>query len=271
MAEARAAVEVERVEGGAAASPSVWTRLRRALLVPGLALAGAAALVLLVLVPVERAGEPQTVAQADERSSARASDEPVDEPRRAGARSEPAATPIEAARDGADKLDAALEEKTAAAPTVSLAEPEAEEAAKVAESPPPSAVGGAPAGATTTTAADTGTSPRWDIIARGDRARQKANCTLARKEYEQALGDADARVRARAHAGIGLCQAWTGDAEGAADSYARARELDPEIAKFIEEERPRGARPPQQAKPAKKSKAAAKPAPSVDPSNAFEE
>jgi hypothetical protein len=130
-------------------------------------------------------------------------------------------------------------------------------------------VGGAPAGTTTT--ADLAASPRWDIIARGDRARQKANCTLARKEYDQALADGDARVRARAHAGIGLCQAWAGDAEGAADSYARARELDPEIAKFIEEERPRGARPPQQAKPSKKAKASPKAAPpTVDQADAFD-
>src|SRR5690606_16761245 len=54
-------------------------------------------------------------------------------------------------------------------------------------------------------AADPQPTPRWDLIARGDRARRDGDCKRARDEYTAALGDADTRVRARAEAGIGLC------------------------------------------------------------------
>jgi hypothetical protein len=275
FAEARQAVEVPVItpvaEPPRREEPSFWAKLRRFALLPGIALAGAAALVLFMVNSPERAAtsgadqvaraEPDASLVSERQDRARAEQAPTGSSTRAGG-------------------DAA-----AAAEPVPLAEP----------APPPAAATPTPAPATVTTpaqdpalekskpkgvvddaedmpaeeepladakTADT-TMPRWDIIARGDRARQKGDCDAARTEYKLALGDADARVRARAHAGIGLCAAADGE-QGAADSaYKAARELDPEIVEFIDTERPRGggAGSSNAARASKQKKSKAKPAP----------
>jgi hypothetical protein len=250
MLEARNAAEVPAIAAATPApaepAPSLWTRLRRFALVPGVALAGAA---VLVLVMVQRSDESTPVLTSSE--TVAKNEAPVDA--RAG--------------DGARQdVSAALEQSKAPAPGFAAGE---SEAAPTPTSPaPPPAVTAVPAaspderkakgkdasGVATldedapmeepasdakADPADGGT-PRWDIIARGDRARHKGDCDGARTEYNMALADFDARVRARAHAGIGLCSAVEGS-QGAADSaYKAARELDPEITGFIETERPRG-------------------------------
>ena len=101
-------------------------------------------------------------------------------------------------------------------------------------------------------------SGRWDIVVRGDRARQAGDCVAAREEYALALEDDEARVRARALAGLGLCDAMSGDEASADANYERARGLDDEIGTYIESQnqRSRGAEK-RKSKPAKKSKASA--------------
>jgi len=255
MAEARQAAEVPAlapvVEHPPAAEPvSFWAKLRRFALVPGVALAGAAALVLIM---VERktessaSGDPYREELA--RVEAQAKSSTADDSRAADAK--PALAPVEAPPPAPGTLATGAEGEPAAVvpaapapaaaatpkpePALELAKEKGEldrgadlPERKAADEQEPAEESG-----------ETGT-PRWDIIARGDRARHKGDCDAALTEYKLALGDADARVRARAHAGIGLCSAAEGEASAADSAYKAARELDPEISGFIETERPRG-------------------------------
>lgn len=245
MLEARHAAEVPVVAPAAPdhapPEPGFWAKLRRFALVPGVALAGAAALVLVMVerndASIATSARPETVAKQDEarssgaaRSDAAPAAIPEPEaasPRRAvpGAAGEVVATP---AASPASPPPPAI----TATPTEGLEQ--SKERAALEEKPLDESVSDAKADP-----GDGGT-PRWDIIARGDRARHKGDCDGARTEYDLALGDADARVRARAHAGLGLCSAADGSQSAADSAYKAARELDPEIVGFIDTERPRG-------------------------------
>ncbi len=270
LAEARAAAEVPVVAPAAPMREPVvglWTKVRRALLLPGVALATTAALVLLIVERDKSAEAPAATAASDKvavNEPAPARQQAAGELREEGrlesqrAKSDSAAavtaTPAEAPASGtmapppspgpgsASPTDDGNLDKAGGV----VLEPEADEK-KRADAPPfakPSAV------------ADLDAMPRWDTIARGDRARHKMDCAEARSEYTLALDDMDARVRARAHAGLGLCEAAEGDRRGADAAYKQARELDAEIVGFIEAERPRGAGSSNQAKAAKAKKAA---------------
>lgn len=262
LAQARASVEVPTIAPTpvvAPARPSLWARMRMFALLPGVALAGTAAVVLLM---VDR--EPKLDVVASPASStvevvaqAPAGGQPVDRQKQA---------------EGSARFGA---EQGAAAVTSTPAQPAA--AAPRLESPPPSpTTKNVDAPAEEEDQADIGIGgdeeksrkveelskgkadgkpgsvdsdqpapatdpdmPRWDIIARGDRARHRGDCRVARNEYALALADADGRVRARAHAGLGLCDGAEGDRTSADAAYRAARELDPEIASFIDDERPR--------------------------------
>jgi hypothetical protein len=96
-------------------------------------------------------------------------------------------------------------------------------------------------------------SGRWDIVSRGDRARLAGDCVAARDEYALALEDDEASVRARAFAGLGLCDAAAGDEASADANYERARGLDDTIGKYLDSQSERSAA--KKSKPAKKSKA----------------
>jgi hypothetical protein len=281
--EARQAAEVPVLEPAADAAPvaprpGFWTRLRRFALLPGVALVGAAAMVLIM---VERSpkdvaqSEHDTVAKtsadgrvaAEERTvvvpsageAAQARDQvpgavPPPEVAAAATPASPsparAPTPIVEPSSNADPIarDKGLDELGKSDEKKELAENEGD--AKIADSN------------------DEGP-PRWDIIARGDRARQQNDCKSARTEYKLALGDADARVRARAHAGIGLCAAFDGETGAADSAYKAARELDPEISGFIDSERPRGGGTgSSNASRAKKATKKAKPVDDVQQQNA---
>lgn len=269
LAEARAAAEVHAVTPSvvpAPERPSMWTRLRKLALIPGLALAGTAAL---VLVMVERGADNKAAdrpastevaaAKADHAQAAERG--PVDGSRRenqapaptqavtqvptaapppAGPGSPAAATPVakpeardEFAKGAAAPVEESNAEDVQAEDTRGKSQLERREADKTTEKP-----------------AD-GDPPRWDIIARGDRARQRGDCSTARSEYSLALSDADARVQARAHAGLGLCDAMGGDRKAADAAYKVARDLDGEIVAFIDAERPRA--PVSKAKPKAKN------------------
>ena len=255
MLEARNAAEVPAIAAATPEhvepAPSLWTRLRRFALVPGVALAGAAVLVLFM---VQRSDDSPSVLTSAPSETVAKNEAPVDARAGDGLRQDVSAALEEPAPGSSAPGFATGESAATPAPTpaspppppavtaVPAASPEEREAkgkdasgvAKLDEDAPME-----PASDAKADPADGGT-PRWDIIARGDRARHKGDCDGARTEYGLALGDFDARVRARAHAGIGLCSAAEGS-QGAADSaYKAARELDPEITGFIETERPRG-------------------------------
>ncbi len=253
MLEARHAAElpvVAPVAGEPAApQPGFWAKLRRFALLPGVALAGAAALVLIMVErndasPVATSAKQDQVAKLEPAADARASEasrsaggpllspEPEAAARAPGSAATGVAGEVTAAPTPASPPPPAVVMPSAAdeaKPKLAKERGELEDAAPMEES-------------VTDPKADPadGNTPRWDIIARGDRARHKGDCGGARTEYELALGDTDARVRARAHAGLGLCSAAEGSRAAADSAYKAARELDPEITGFIETERPRG-------------------------------
>lgn len=304
LAAARQAMPLEDVPGGvlddvlaqarrAAATPVAaaavvsepwWTRLRRSFMVPALALAGTAALVLWVFDPKDHATLGQSPAPAAEPAPtavrAEAGESKREQERAAAAAptvapTEPAAaaSDLEADRQ-ADPKDAMPAEESADQGAFDGAKLDAaKNEAKPTEGSgrgmtslgdvPGGALGGAggatpsqPATQTKSGGSAGPASGRWDIVVRGDRARQAGDCVAAREEYALALEDDEARVRARAFAGIGLCDAVAGDEASADANYERARGLDDEIGSYLESQnqRSRGA-DKKSRKPAKKSKA----------------
>lgn len=270
LAQARAAADAPAVAAApslAPERPSFWSRLRKAALIPGVALAGTAALVLVMVQgersesvatapapartdeaqPASAAAPTPTVTESSrgvrfQASEGEAQDAAAQRPGVAGsATPEPTAAPAAPVTTTPRELEQKLEE----APQEELSADDLAPSKKSAEKVPPVA------DEQQRKPAD-GDPPRWDIIARGDRARHRGDCESARSEYSLALGDADARVQARAHAGLGLCDAMGGDRKSADAAYKLARDLDGEIASFIDTERPKA--------PASSSKAKAKPA-----------
>lgn len=244
-----------------------WARLRRSFMVPVLALAGTAALVLWVFDPDEAAKvaePPAPAARPAPAGGARAEEERA-------AYSAPAATPVEAAAAEPPPADAgpaegeAVEAKRDMAKQEIDAKPTETATATGSEgsrgmSPLGDAPGGdagaakgAPAQPATKNAGPA--SGRWDIVSRGDRARLRGDCVAARDEYALALEDDEPRVRARAYAGLGLCDAAAGDEASADANFERARGLDDAIGGFIESQGERSAGKKSR-KPTKKSKAA---------------
>jgi len=255
-----------------AAQEPWWARLRRSFMVPVLALAGTAALVFWVFDPEEQTklvDPPAGSAPAAERA-------PVSAKRaEAGERQQAGATPVAPAAAPTDSATAASDADAKAAPPPKEAELERDAAeakldAAKNEAPnkpaeglsrgmtplgdvPDSLGGAAGAGGSTPGQAQeqsksggkgaSSASGRWDIVVRGDRARQAGDCVAAREEYAVALEDDEARVRARAFAGLGLCDAAAGDEASADANYERARSLDDEVASFIDSQndRSRGA------------------------------
>jgi hypothetical protein len=239
------------------AKQSWWDRFRKTLLLPSLAVAGSAALILLIVQPT-----------ADDLAAKEASSD--DE---VAARSEPAA----GAPAQQQRLQGSLEAEQAdpmpgAAPEPGDEAAAADEDGEVVEiatsrmpsKMPPPATAKVAGGGDAPTASDKkdapanaedegGTTQHWDAISRGDRARRDGDCATARKEYETVLSDADDRVRARAIAGIGMCEEVLGRTGAAQELYQNARDLDPELDGFIDDERPSGADAPA-AKPRPKAK-----------------
>ncbi len=232
----------------------LWTRVRRFVLVPGVAVAGTAAIVLIMVQQRDAPTLDQSAAAPASRIESRGED--YREPSFVGPPA-PAASPAQGPLPVV-KLESAVQSDSNSAverapakevdgPTVAGADNVApalgdlqgglQEQQRKAASTPASPAAPAVASPKPVDPA----SPRWDIIARGDRARHKSDCDLAASEYRLALDDPDTRVRARAQAGLGLCKAANGDTAGADAAYQAARELDPEILAFIEDERPRGA------------------------------
>lgn len=217
--------------------PSFFARLRRSFLVPSLALAGTAALVLWIARPQDSESLIDQPVAAN--SSANAKEKAPERPSPPSA--EPAATPVEA-----DEAEEIVQEEPQAE-----AEPEdvPTDATRQQASPPPivpgtmNDLGEAPevqekkADTTPPNADPEDGGPAWHLIERGDRARQDGDCAAARSDYLVATEDDDAKVRARAYAGIGLCQELAGDDAGAIDAFERARGQDAAVDSYIQGER----------------------------------
>jgi hypothetical protein len=77
---------------------------------------------------------------------------------------------------------------------------------------------------------------RWSELARADADRRGGSCGLAKMRYDKLRKLDDARVRARALAGVGLCAAASGEASTAKKLFDQARAADPGVGRFIDDE-----------------------------------
>jgi hypothetical protein len=240
LAEARraASLPAPQVEG-----PSLWERLRRSFLLPGVALAGTAALLLWVARPVDEAAPSihEDAARAPAPAPAPAAPEP------------PAAQAGEAA-DLKDMSPHTERREDVQAPAEVAPAPADAAAAVVpgAMDPAPAAKatrGGSPAKSKKMEAEDTplpGLSvPEGrrvdadkdsvrDQLESGDRARQKGRCDLAVAEYTAvANSNGPAAERARALAGLGLCREAAGKDVDAERYFEEARSLDSGVDQWL--------------------------------------
>lgn len=76
----------------------------------------------------------------------------------------------------------------------------------------------------------------WSEIERADADRRGGSCGLAKMRYDKLRKSDDARVRARALAGAGLCAAASDDMSTAKKLFAQARAADPGVSSFIDRE-----------------------------------
>ncbi len=316
LEEARSVAPVS-VSASEPAAPvtSWWKKLRGVFLVPALAVAGSAALVLLLVQPGAKEDAPDTaLARADERANAAAKpaeDAPLPEQL---SQSEPAGALHDGIADASVDRELSrgrlrLEEESAADRGAAAIEGEADarsqaapQAPPAAEPPPPppepaaapsktkekpsdkvyyddnanaqkarksGSAGGVPGGAAAPAEqagppkpvapardveesekkedgadADDDRAGAWSTIATADQARRAGDCIAARSKYKSLANAKDHRVRARALAGLGLCESNEKAADGWFD---KARKADPDIAGFIAHER--GSAPMQAAPP----------------------
>jgi len=84
-------------------------------------------------------------------------------------------------------------------------------------------------------------------LSAADGNRRKGRCTAARTVYRGLVDHSDAKIRARALAGLGLCALAEGDDKVADAYFSRARKADSGIGSFISRERDAPEESPQQA------------------------
>ncbi len=219
---------------------SVWTRLRKAWLIPALAVAGSAALVLILVKPmVGDSPELKSVgAVAAKEDSPRVQDDAMPSPAPASEapREAKASATADKAVAGKGDLDgAAPPPPAAAAPTVqsTLEQRDAPQQAQAEPEPEPSfglAGGDADANDDKPTDSEKG----WNAIEQGDSAREGGDCFSARNHYARALDDGNDSVRARAYVGMGLCKRDDGNTAAADEYFDKARELDEDAVKFAD-------------------------------------
>ncbi len=94
--------------------------------------------------------------------------------------------------------------------------------------PSANAPGGAAGGAATS-------DPSQQLTS-ADESRRTGHCSHARSVYRGLLEHSDAKIRARALAGLGLCSDADGDDDAAAAYFSRARKADSGIGSFISRE-----------------------------------
>lgn len=222
-------------------APSFWARLRQVWLVPGLAVAGSAALVLILVKPMA-ADE----AKLEEAGAVAAKDMPSPAPQADAAKAdapefaeEEDSIPERNAVAGQAKSDGApAPPPAAAAPATtrsSIGQRQAPAEAKPEPAPAPAPdpeLGGedAPDADPKPGASEKG----WNAIEQGDSARDGGDCFSARNHYARALDDGNDSVRARAYVGMGLCKRADGNTAAADEYFDKARELDEDAVKFAD-------------------------------------
>lgn len=244
---------------------SWWTRLRRVFLVPGVALAGTAALVLWIVGDDDRSREPRAPTHLDSSTDQMVST-PEGEPEApeapaegAAALAEPAPA-FEAKREVADAEEVSQDEDDVAEAAQDRGRraskrPRRSTSSKADAKPrPPSkkgpAANDAPAkGQGFEPAAPQRPAPApkaapedekmdaSDVLARAERLRRAGSCGKARPLYRQVSKTSDDGIAARALAGLGLCELAEGAAGEAETFFDAARARDSSSAAFIETER----------------------------------
>ena len=221
------------------AKPSFWSRLRGAWLIPGLAVAGSAALVLLLLQPTLRSDEPA----AQKTDTVAVNDAPAPTAPEAPAAAAPERAPLEE-----EMPEPAADEAAAPPPPPAAAvdrKADFAETAKSEDMPTPSAApmpDPEPAqGVYKELSAD-----GWNAIEEGDKSRKGGDCFTARNHYAKALDDGNDSVRARAYVGLGLCKREEGNEAAANEYFEQARALDQDALDFA------GTQDKPQARPAPK-------------------
>ena len=192
--------------------------------VPGLALAAAAALVLVFVRPSVRPAATETLARTDTPTAA-----PID-------KSVARPQPVEAEPDHSDEeapmvpAEAKMEEAPAPGAQPSPSPPRAGGGSKSAKTKA-KAPTAAPTEPEPKDAPATGKDALWDRLKRGDAARRGGRCASATSVYKEILAsEPDALVAMRAEAGLGLCLEAGGQTQEASSAFARARGLDPAAA-----------------------------------------
>lgn len=75
------------------------------------------------------------------------------------------------------------------------------------------------------------------LVSRGESRRRSGNCGMAQLDFKKASTAGDAKTRAKAWAGMGLCELEAGNDSAAQSHFSRARAADPSIKAFIDRER----------------------------------
>ncbi|MBZ5710337.1 hypothetical protein [Nannocystis pusilla] len=234
LAEARRAAPppVPAVEG-----PSLWERLRRSFLLPGVALAGTAALLLWVARPVDE-GAPSIrdeAARAPAPAPAPAAPEPP-RPSEEAAELEDMSPPTD--RGGApDDSEAAMAPAADAVVPGAMEPGPAPKAARPSMKAKKAEVEEAPLPGLHVPdqkRVDADKDSVRDQLESGDRARQKGRCDLAEAEYAAvASSNGPAAERARALAGLGLCREAAGKDADAERYFDEARALDSSVNSWL--------------------------------------
>lgn len=108
--------------------------------------------------------------------------------------------------------------------------------AKGKKEPPPDPLGGVDTGKRDEDEAQQKTGDPWSEISRADADRRSGSCGLAKMRYDKLRKLDDARVRARALAGAGLCAVASDDPSTAKKLFEQARAADPGVSSFIDDE-----------------------------------
>lgn len=244
---ARGAAAPQREIKVEAARVGFWERLRRSMLLPGVALAGSAALLLWAVQPGDdapaslelqaantaparlapgpspspaAAQEPESPASlADTKSEAR-KEQPADEAFAPAAAPPPAAVQAEEIKEKGDMRSGAGGSKKA----------------KKAEMPAPDAY--LPGLEEVTSDASADKDELRDTLEQADKARRKGRCAEANKLYMAALGMAGPRdEQAQVRAGYALCLQSLGEDATATRYFEAASKLSPSIESWIRRER----------------------------------
>lgn len=256
---ARSASPTQREVKVAAASAQLgfWERLRRSMLLPGVALAGSAALLLWMVQPGESAPELQATNTAPARLAP-------------GPSPAPAAAQEPVSEGEGAKMEAGALEEAPAAPSPAAIMAEAEDAMK--DSPPAESKGAA-GGRSKAKKSEMASAPAEylegleevptdagadkdelrDTLELADKARRKGRCSDAIKIYRSAMemgGPRDEQAQARA--GYALCLQSQGDDAKASRYFEAASKVSPSIDGWVKRERGEGSPKKAAAKPSAK-------------------